>query len=249
MDRMIYVTGDEQNYHFQALFAALKKLGEPYADQLFHLGYGMIDLTTGKMKTREGTVVDADDLMETVVAEARANAEERAEITDSSAAERAASAEQVGLAAIKYYILRVGPKKRMVFDPKESVELQGATGPYIQYSYVRANGVASKADTEGFNAAAAADYSTLAPAERDLVKHLLTLPEVVQQAADELDPSQIASFAYNLAKGYHRFWHDHSVLSAESDAAKAFRVQLSKAVAKTLRKAMDLLGISLPKQM
>jgi arginyl-tRNA synthetase len=249
MDRMIYVTGDEQNYHFQALFAALAKLQEPYADQLYHLGYGMIDLTTGQMKTRMGTVVDADDLMEEVVAAARANAEERAEITESDAETRAASAEKVGLAAVKYFILRVGPKKRMIFDPKESVELQGATGPYIQYSYVRAFGVSARAEKEGYDAAAGEAYNELAPAERDLVKHLLTLPEVIEQAAEELDPSQVASYAYALAKGYHRFWHDHSVLSAENEAAKAFRVGLSHAVAKTLRTSMDLLGISLPERM
>ncbi|MFK8054611.1 MAG: arginine--tRNA ligase [Saprospiraceae bacterium] len=249
MDRMIYITGDEQNYHFQALFATLKKLDEPYADQLDHLGYGMIDLTTGKMKSREGTVVDADALMEQVVSEALANAEERAEITESDAATRAISAEQVGLAAIKYYILRVGPKKRMTFNPKESVELQGATGPYVQYSYVRAFGVSARAEKEGYSAAEAQNYSDLAPAERDLVKHLLTLPEVIEQAAADLDPAQVASYAYALAKGYHRFWHDHSVLSAENEAAKAFRVGLSQIVARSLKTSMDLLGISLPERM
>jgi len=249
MDRMIYITGDEQNYHFQALFAALEKLGEPYADQLYHLGYGMIDLTTGQMKTRQGTVVDADDLMEVTVSEALQNAEERAEITESDEATRAESAEQVGLAAIKYFILKVGPKKRMIFNPKESVEMQGTTGPYIQYSYVRAFGVSARAENEGFDAAEGKKYNELAPAERDLVKHLLTLPEVVEQAAAELDPSQVASYAYNLAKGYHRFWHDHSVLSAENEAAKAFRVGLSQAVAKALETSMDLLGISLPERM
>ena len=249
MDRMIYVTGDEQNYHFQALFAALKKLGEPYADQLDHLGYGMIDLTTGKMKTREGTVVDADDLMEQVVAEARANAEERAEASELSEEARHASAEQVGLAALKYFILRVNPRKRMTFDPTESVELQGATGPYIQYSYVRANGVSKRAAEEGIDLGVASDYAQLEAAERDLVKHLLTLPEVTRQAAASLDPALVSAYAYNLAKGYHRFWHDHSVLSAETEAAKAFRVQLSRACAKALRQAMNLLGISLPERM
>jgi len=249
MDRMIYVTGDEQNYHFQALFAALKKLEEPYADQLDHLGYGMIDLTTGKMKTREGTVVDADDLMEEVVAEARANAEERAELTDQTDEQRAASAEQVGLAALKYFILRVNPRKRMTFDPAESVDLQGATGPYIQYAYVRANGVVRQAAADNFSTSTADEYSTLAPAERDLVKHLLTLPEVVETAAAELDPAAVASYAYALAKGYHRFWHDHSVLNADNQSTKAFRLRLSKAVAQALRRAMDLLGISLPERM
>ena len=249
MDGMIYVTGDEQNYHFQALFAALEKLGEPYADQLHHLGYGMIDLTTGTMKTREGTVVDADDLMEQVVTEARANADERAEMTAQDETARADSAEQVGLAALKYFILRVNPHKRMTFNPAESVELQGATGPYIQYSYVRAHGVSARAEREGVSVDRAGAYGELAAAERDLVKHLLTLPEVVVAAAEALDPSQVAAYAYSLAKGYHRFWHDHSVLSAESEEAKAFRVELSRAVARALRTSMDLLGIALPERM
>ncbi len=249
VDSMIYTVADEQNYHFEVLFKTLRLLEEPYADKLYHLSYGMIDLTSGKMKSREGTVVDADDLMEEVVAEARANADERAEALDTTEAERSISAEQVGLAAIKYYILRVGPKKRMTFNPKESVELQGATGPYIQYSYVRAYGVSRRAAMEGVDTQLASAYPALASAERELVKHLLTLPESVDVAAAELDPSIIASYAYNLAKGYHRFWHDHSVLSAETKEASAFRVALSQAVAKTLRFSMDLLGIELPERM
>ena len=246
VDAMIYVVADEQDYHFKVLFETLRRLGEPYADRLSHLSYGMIDLTTGRMKGREGTIVDADDLMDEVVGEARASAEERAE---AQGEELVDAAEQVGLAAIKYYILRVGPKKRMTFDPKESVDLQGNTGPYIQYSYVRARGVSGKADAEDVAAADAREYAELGPAERELVKHLLTLPEVIAAAAAELDPSQVAAYAYSLAKGYHRFWHDHSVLSAESAAARAFRVELSRAVAKTLRTAMDLLGIDLPERM
>ncbi len=251
MDAMIYTVADEQNYHFEVLFKTLKLLGEPYADRLAHLSYGMIELTSGKMKSREGTVVDADELLAEVIAEARANADDRAEQAGASPEERAKSAEQVGLAAIKYYILKVGPKRRMIFDPKESIDLQGATGPYIQYSYVRARGVSVKAAEEGREATAAraSDYTTLQPAERELVKHLLTLPQVVSEAAETLDPSLVASYAYNLAKGYHRFWHDHSVLSAESSEARAFRVMLSGAVAKTLRTAMHLLGIDLPERM
>ena len=249
MDGMIYTVADEQNYHFDVLFKTLKLLGEPYAERLSHLSYGMIELTTGKMKSREGTVVDADDLLAEVIAEARANADERAELADQSETQRARSAEQVGLAAIKYYILKVGPKRRMVFDPKESIDLQGNTGPYIQYSYVRASGVSGKAaagdDAEGL----AADYASLATAERDLVRHLVTLPQVVAEAAEQLDPSLVASYAYNLAKGYHRFWHDHSVLSAESAEAKAFRIRLSRAVASALRRSMNLLGIDLPERM
>ncbi len=249
MDRMVYVVGDEQDYHFRVLFETLRKLGEPYAEQLYHLSYGMIDLTSGKMKSREGNVVDADDLMSEVVTEARAGGEERAELSELSEEERARSAEQVGMAAIKYFILRVGPKKRMTFDPKKSVELQGATGPYIQYSYVRANGVAQRAVKEGVDLDPAAAYARLEAEERDLIKHLLTLPAQVLAAAEALDPSLVADFAYNLAKGYHRFWHDHSVLSAATPEAIAFRVRLSQAVAIALRTSMDLLGIELPERM
>ncbi len=250
MDAMIYTVADEQNYHFEVLFRTLKLLGEPYADRLAHLSYGMIELTSGKMKSREGSVVDADDLLDEVIGEARANADERAEQQGASAEERARSAEQVGLAAIKYYILKVGPKRKMVFDPKESIDLQGATGPYIQYSYVRARGVSAKAADALVAGSGTADaYASLQPAERELVKHLLTLPQVVTEAAEALDPSIVAGYAYNLAKGYHRFWHDHSVLSAESPEARAFRVMLSSAVAKTLRTSMHLLGIDLPERM
>lgn len=246
VDAMIYVVGDEQNYHFEVLFETLKRLGEPYAERLRHVSYGMIDLTTGRMKGREGTIVDADDLMNEVVAEARASAEERAE---AQGEELVDAAEQVGLAAIKYYILRVGPKKRMTFDPKESVDLQGNTGPYIQYSYVRARGVSSKADDGLADVERARGYERLGEAERALVKHLLTLPDVIATAAEELDPSALAAYAYGLAKGYHRFWHDHSVLSAETPEAGAFRILLSRAVAGALQRSMDLLGIDLPERM
>ena len=249
MDRMIYTVADEQNYHFDVLFKTLKLLGEPYADKLSHLSYGMIELTTGKMKSREGTIVDADDLLSEVIGEARANADERAELADQTEAERARSAEQVGLAALKYYILKVGPKRRMVFDPKESIDLQGNTGPYIQYSYVRAHGVSAKAADGDDAVVLARAYPALQSAERDLVKHLLTLPQVVHEAAEALDPSIVAGYAYGLAKGYHRFWHDHSVLSAETAEAKAFRISLSRAVAASLKRSMFLLGIDLPERM
>ena len=249
MDGMIYTVADEQNYHFDVLFKTLRLLGEPYADRLYHLSYGMIELTTGKMKSREGTIVDADDLMCEMIAEARANAEERAELADQTPEQRDLAAAQVGLAALKYYILKVGPKKRMVFNPKESIDLQGNTGPYIQYSYVRANGVSNKADAGDDDASLAGAYAELGSAERALVKHLLTLPQVIGEAAETLDPSLVAGYAYNLAKGYHRFWHDHSVLSAESPEAKAFRIQLSRATAASLKRAMSLLGIDLPERM
>ena len=249
MDGAIYTVADEQNYHFDVLFKTLKLLGEPYADKLSHLSYGMIELTTGKMKSREGTIVDADELLAEVIAEARANATDRAELADQTVVQRETSATQVGLAALKYYILKVGPKRRMIFDPKESIDLQGNTGPYIQYSYVRANGVSAKADEAAADLALAAQYAELAPAERELVKHLLTLPQIVGEAAAALDPSLVAGYAYNLAKGYHRFWHDHSVLSAESDEARAFRINLSRAVALGLRRSMSLLGIDLPERM
>ena len=250
VDAMIYTVADEQNYHFEVLFKTLRALGEPYAERLQHLSYGMIELTTGKMKSREGTIVDADDLLAEIVAEARASADERAELTLSDERTRSISAEQVGLAAVKYYILKVNPRRRMVFDPQESIDLQGATGPYIQYSYVRAHGVSTKAaEGEAWDEGAAHGYAKLGAAELELIKHLVTLPEVVRQAAADLDPSLVAAYAYALAKGYHKFWHDHSVLSAESAEARAFRVLLSRAVAKTLRTAMHLLGVDLPERM
>ena len=246
-EKMVYVVADEQNYHFQVLFELLKRLEEPYADGLYHLSYGMVDLPSGKMKSREGTVVDADDLIAEVVEEVRVNSAERDTLSDLSEEEKATIMHQVGLAALKFFITKVHPKKRMTFDPKESVDLQGQTGPYIQNAYVRTQSVFRKADAA--DPAQAAQYTTLEPAEKDLIHSLFTFPEVIQEAAKEYDPSTIAQYCYNLAKQFHKFWHDVSILSADTEPAKHFRLMLCQSVANSLKFGMKLLGIEMPSRM
>ena len=246
--RMVYTVADEQNYHFQVLFEILKRLDEPYAAGLFHLSYGMVDLPTGRMKSREGTVVDADDLMDEVIHEAYENSLERDATSELSAEERREIIRQIGMAALKFHIIKVGPKKRMVFDPKESVDLQGQTGPYVQNAYVRTKAVWRKAG-EDRDLSAAANYTDLAPAETDLAYLLYTFPQLVQDAAEQYDPSLIAMYCYDLAKGLHKFWHDHSILNADTEAAVAFRLQLCRAVGNVLETGLGLLGIEVPERM
>lgn len=246
--RMIYVVGDEQNNHFATLFELLKRLEEPYADGLYHLSYGMVDLPTGKMKSREGTIVDADDLMKEVIHEARLASQERAATEDLDPAEQEEIIRKIGLAALKFHIIKVGPQKRMTFDPRESVDMQGQTGPYVQNAYVRTQAVWRKAGAD-FDTSAASQYTALAPAERALVSQLYALPGLIEEAAEQYDPSLIAMYCYELAKGLHKFWHDHSILSAESPAAVAFRLQLCRAVGNALNSGMRLLGIEVPERM
>ena len=231
------------------LFRILKKIGEPYADGLYHLNYGMVELPTGRMKSREGTVVDADDLVAEVIAEVKKDALERSEMADFSPEEKAETWRRVGLAALKYFILKVGPKRKMIFDPTESVDIQGQTGPYIQYSYVRINSLMGRVAREGISLEKAAAYAQILPPEKALLSALFAFPAVVQTAADTYDPSQIAHWCYSVAKDYHRFWHDLSVFNAEDEAARAFRLKLSKAVGQTLKTGMDLLGIEMPERM
>lgn len=249
--RMLYTVADEQNHHFATLFELLKRLEEPYADGLYHLSYGMVDLPSGRMKSREGTVVDADDLMAEVIEEAKLASQERAATEGLTEAEQAEIIRQIGMAALKFHIIKVGPQKRMTFDPKESVDMQGQTGPYVQNAYVRTRAVWRKAEATGANAdlELAAQYSDLAPAERALVTQLYGYPELLKTAAETYDPSLVAMFCYELAKGLHKFWHDHSILSANTPAAVAFRLQLCKAVGNTLKSAMNLLGITVPERM
>lgn len=246
-ERMIYVVADEQNYHFQVLFEVLKRLEEPYADGLYHLSYGMVDLPTGRMKSREGTVVDADDLIAEVIEEARQNSADRDTTADLSAEEQEDIIRQIGLAALKFFIIKVHPKKRMIFDPKESVDLRGQTGPYIQNAYVRTRAVLRNA--EDLDVSASDQYTDLEDIEREISAMLYSFPAIIQTAADDMDPSHIASFCYDLAKAFHKFYHDHSILSAHSEAARAFRLQLNMAVGNVLRTGMDLLGIEMPERM
>lgn len=247
MEKMVYVVGDEQDYHFQVLFATLEALGLPNHNGFYHLSYGMVDLPTGRMKSREGTVVDADDLMEEVIKLAISESQERGTLADLSEAERLEILTKIGLGALKYFMLRINPKRRMTFNPEESLDLQGQTGPYIQNAYVRTQSVKRKAGD--FDGAIAKNY-TLQPLEKDLLVMIQQFPETIQTAASNYDPSEIASYAYNLAKTYHKFYHDLPIFrNVESGEAKAFRLQMNEIVGQTLKTACRLLGIEMPEYM
>lgn len=248
-DKLVYVVAVEQDYHFQVLFETLKRLEEPYAPGLYHLSYGMVELPEGKMKSREGTVVDADDLIAEVVAEARANAKERGEVADLPAEQQEDIIRKVGLAALKFHIIKVQPKKWMTFDPKESVDMQGQTGPYVQYAYVRINGLIQRAKREGIDLEKVGTYLDFQPAEREVLQALYQFPETIAQAAAEYDPSTVANYCYALAKSYNKLWHELPVFNAEDPQTKAFRLVLSRATGNVLKFGMELLGIEMPQKM
>jgi len=247
IDSMVYVVADEQNYHFKVLFEILKRMGEPYADGLYHLAYGMVDLPTGKMKSREGTVVDADDLIKEVIEEAGNSASERGGMEDLNEAEQQEIFRKVGLGALKYHMIKVNPKKRMTFDPKESVDMQGVTAPYIQNAFVRIKSIVRKLGSETL----VDDYSKyeLQSIEKELIQIIANYPSLVEEAGANFDPSSISSYAYSLAKTYHRFYQELKILKAETPEAKKFRLILSEEVAKVIEKSMGLLGIEMPKRM
>jgi arginyl-tRNA synthetase len=245
-ERLVYVVGDEQEYHFQVLFEILKKLEEPYADQLYHLSYGMIELPEGRMKSREGTIVDADDLVEEVVEEARKSSLERGELAGETEEEKNEILRKIGLAALKYFIIRVTPKKWITFNPRESVDMQGQTGPYIQNAYVRIKSILRRdnaIDLEGI-----ASYS-LHDDEKDLIKTLIDYPELVRQSAEALNPADLANYLYNLAKTFHKYYHDFRILKAESSEAKSFRLMMISNIAKVLNHGFELLGMEMPERM
>jgi arginyl-tRNA synthetase len=246
VSKMIYTVADEQDYHFSVLFEILKRLGEPYADGLFHLSYGMVDLPTGKMKSREGTVVDADDLIDEVIQEAQAASDERGEVVELSDEERKDIISKIGMAALKYFIIKVQAKKRMIFDPKESVDMQGQTGPYIQNAYVRIKSILRKQEV---NSLQSNTYNSLVDNEKELLKLLLDYPQVISDAGIHYEPSIIANYCYSLAKEFHRFYHDVRILKAETDDARLFRLSLAQEVAKVLKSGMKLLGIEMPERM
>ncbi|MEO0006424.1 MAG: hypothetical protein RJA20_620 [Bacteroidota bacterium] len=248
-DQFVYVVADEQNYHFQVLFETLKRLGEPYAEGLHHLSYGLVELPTGRMKTREGTVVDADDIIAEVVRLATEQSSERGEIDGITPEEKAENLKRVGMGALKFFIIKVQPKKKMIFNPEESVDLQGQTGPYIQYSYVRINGLMQRVEREQVDLLHTHAYEGIQPQEKELLVALQDYPNIVELAAREYDPSQIANYCYALARSYHRFWHDLSIFNADTAGAKAFRLSLSKATGQVLKSGMNLLGIEMPTRM
>ena len=246
MDEMVYVVADEQDYHFQVLFETLKRLNQPYANGLHHLNYGMVDLPSGRMKSREGTVVDADDLMNEVIAEAKANTDERGELSELSAIEKTNIVEKIGLGALKYHIIKVNPKKRMIFDPAESLDMHGQTGPYIQNAFVRIQSILRKVEVKNSNDFA--DYLVL-DIEKELVQLIMDFPFVLQNAAERLDPSEIANYSFNLAKHFHRYYHEVRILKAESESAFNFRILLCQKIAESIEESMKLLGIEMPERM
>ncbi|MBR6544424.1 MAG: arginine--tRNA ligase [Alistipes sp.] len=248
LDDMIYVVGNEQNYHFQVLKLVLKKLGYEWSDNIFHLSYGMVELPEGKMKSREGTVVDADDLIADMIGTAREMSDELGKLDGASEEEARAISEMVGLGALKYFILKVDPKKTMLFDPRESIDFNGNTGPFIQYTHARIRSILRKAEeagisTEGYTEAA------LLPAEVELIKALSEYPAVVRTAGEQFAPSVIAAYAYDLAKQFNGYYHDHSILKEECSVTRALRLRLASEVARVIRSAMSLLGISVPERM
>jgi arginyl-tRNA synthetase len=251
-DKLVYVVGNEQNYHFKVLFTILKKLGRSYADGLYHLSYGMVDLPSGKMKSREGTVVDADDLIDEVVNEARKKTEALGKIDELSPEQANELFQMLGLGAIKYFLLKVDPKKRMLFNPEESVQLQGDTAPFIQYSHARISAILQKATQEGIdisNYAAFKDLNEIYPAEQEVVELLTIFPQKIQLAGAEFAPSVIAQYVFDLAKAYNRFYTEVPIFAEQDSKMLQFRVALSSAVAKTIRNGLGLLGIQAPEQM
>lgn len=242
---MVYTVGNEQDYHFKVLFLILQKLGYSWAKQLFHLSYGMVDLPSGKMKSREGTVVDADDLMDEMTNTAREISQELGKLEGYSTEEKEELYKIIGLGALKYFILKVDPKKRILFDPQASVDFQGNTGPFVQYTYARIQSILRKADFD-YSASVSVE---LHEKEKELIKQLELYPEVIQQAANNYSPAIIANYTYDLVKEFNSFYQNVSILGEENQDKKTFRVQLSKKVADTIKSAFNLLGIQVPERM
>ncbi|WP_293890602.1 arginine--tRNA ligase [Flavobacterium sp.] len=246
---MVYTVGNEQDYHFKVLFLILKKLGFNWAESLFHLSYGMVELPSGKMKSREGTVVDADDLMEEMTATAEKISTELGKLEGYSAEEKARLFKMIGLGALKYYILKVDPKKQILFNPEESVDFTGNTGPFIQYTYARIQSILRKADFDYQTVILSANEASLHPKEKELLKQIELYPEAIQNAANNHSPALIANYTYELVKEYNSFYQSVSILGEENLKKKIFRVQLSKKVAETIKSAFNLLGIEVPERM
>ena len=251
LDSHVYVVGNEQDYHFQVLKLILKKLGFDWADQIYHLSYGMVELPEGKMKSREGTVVDADDLIQSMYEEAKKTSEESGKLADLSNEEKDALYHMIGLGALKYFIIKVDPKKTMLFNPKESIDFNGNTGPFIQYTHARIRSILRKAREQGIDFGPADVTTTLVPSAKEvrLIKLIGLYPAKVAEANAALSPAVIANYAYDLAKEFNQYYHDTPILKEEDAAVLRFRLVLIDTLARTLRSAMDLLGIQLPDRM
>ncbi len=246
---MVYTVGNEQDYHFKVLFLILKKLGFTWAEQLHHLSYGMVDLPSGKMKSREGTVVDADDLMNDMTQTAATISEELGKLEEYSVTERQELYKMIGLGALKYYILKVDPKKRILFDPKESVDFQGNTGPFIQYTYARIQSILRKAKETNVDSSKVIKGQELDAKEKELIKQIQIFPETIQLAAENYSPALIANYTYDLVKEFNSFYQQVSILGEQDEAKKILRVQLSQKVGETIQSAFKLLGIHVPERM
>ena len=249
-DKHIYVVGNEQDYHFKVLPLLLKKLGYNWANELYHLSYGMVELPEGKMKSREGTVVDADDLIEEMIDTAREMSKELGKLEDYSDTEKNEIFRKIGLGALKYFILKVDPKKNMVFNPKESIDFNGNTGPFIQYTFARIQSVISKANDLGITYTNT-NFSNamISDKEKEIIKLIYTFPDIVDIATNEMSPAQIANYCYDLAKEYNQFYHDHTILKEVNLDIRNFRLALSQKTGRIIEMGMSLLGIEVPERM
>ena len=243
---MVYTVGNEQDYHFKVLFLILQKLGYSWSNHLYHLSYGMVDLPSGKMKSREGTVVDADDLITEMIETAQTISDELGKLEGFDASQKQSLYETMGLGALKYFILKVDPKKRILFDPKESVDFNGNTGPFIQYTYARIQSILRKST---FDIEEKSAVNTLHAKEKELIKILETYPEIIQSEAQQFSPAIVANYTYELVKHFNSFYQNITILGEEDDAIKRFRVQLSNKVGEVIKNAMGLLGIEVPLRM
>ena len=247
INQMVYTVGNEQDYHFKVLFLILKKLGYDWAESLYHLSYGMVDLPSGKMKSREGTVVDADDLIAEMTETARTISEELGKLDDYNEAEKEELYRMIGLGALKYYILKVDPKKRILFNPEESVDFQGNTGPFIQYTYARIQSILRKADFD-YSGDLSKDFQ-FHEKEKELLKQLQLYPETIALAAENHSPALLANYVYELVKTFNSFYQNVPILGTEVQEDKIFRVQLSNLVAYVIKSGFRLLGIDVPERM
>jgi len=249
IDKMVYVVGNEQEYHFKVLSLLLDRLGYAFGKGLVHFSYGMVELPDGKMKSREGTVVDADDLMDEMVATARAIAEEQGKGKDMPAEEAAEVARRVGLGSLKYFILKVDPRKNMTFNPKESIDFNGNTGSFIQYTYARIRSLLRKAEELGITLPATFAGLTISTKEQELIAKVAEYADIVEEAARTYSPAVIANYVYDLVKEYNQFYHEFSILKEENEELRAFRLALSEVVARTIASGFSLLGIEMPERM
>ncbi|MBP5229363.1 MAG: arginine--tRNA ligase [Bacteroidales bacterium] len=246
-DQMVYVVGDEQNYHFQVLKLILSKLGFEWANSIYHMSYGMVELPEGKMKSREGTVVDADDLLQTMYETAKETSLELGKLSDMDEKEQNALFEMLGLGALKYFIIKVDPRKKMLFNPKESIDFNGNTGPFIQYTHARIKSILRKAKEQNFECKVTA--APLLDKEIEVIKILNTFPSKVKEAGDAKSPALIANYCYDLAKEFNQYYHDVTILKEENEEIRSQRLAIASTVAKVLVKGMDILGIQLPERM